>query len=366
MRSHDYKACQADFNRLNRIANSPFENFKNKPEFMGVVLLIVIIILNIIMQGTTFFLPSTFQTLFSTNTPLIILTMAQCIVLLTGNIDLSTGMTMTMVNCFIVMTPTQNPSFPVWLAYVLGFCLAVVVGLVNGFIVGYFRIPPMLATYGMNYIITGVSLLICDKPQGRVAKALWKLYKGNVLGIPNSIFVILLLILVWLYIRKKPGVKEIYALGGNEKNTYLTGISILRTTVRAYVISGCFVGVAGIMWTLMLAAANPTSGDVKTLQSIAAALLGGTLISGGWGSMICGVLGATFLGFVTNTVTYMFTKFIPSLVPGFSVNTYYQDLVSQLIILLGITLSVIVSNRARSTVRRVARLDQAGKDGTRQ
>lgn len=341
-----------------------FQKFKRRPEFMGVVLLAAIVLLNMLMQGSSFFRASTFQTLFSTNTPLIILTMAQCIILLTGNIDLSTGITMTMVNCFIVMVPAQNPGFPVWLAYVVGFLLAVVVGVVNGFIVGYFRIPPMLATYGMTYVIRGVSLLICDKPQGRVTKALWKMYKGNVAGIPNSIFVILLLVLVWMYIRKKPWVKEIYALGGNEKNTYLTGISTFKTTVRAYTVSGCFVGVAGIMWTLMLASANPISGDIKNLQSIAAALLGGTLISGGWGSMICGVLGATFLGFVTNAVTYMFTKFIPSFVPGFSVNTYYQDLVSQLIILAGITFSVIVSNRARTTMKRVARIDGI-KGGTK-
>lgn len=329
-----------------------YARFKKTPEFMGTVLLVAVIILSMIMQGSAFFRVSTFKTLFSTNTPLIILTMAQCIILLTGNIDLSTGMTMTMVNCFIVMMPITYPGFPVWLAYLLGFLMAVAVGVTNGFIVGYFRIPPMLATYGMNYIITGLSLLICDKPQGKVTKILWKTYKGDTLGIPNSVFVILLLVLIWLYIRKRPGIKEIYALGGNESHTYLTGISTMKATVRAYAISGCFVGVAGIMWTFMLASANPSSGDIKTLQSIAAALLGGTLISGGWGSMICGVLGATFLGFVTNAVTYMFTKFIPGLIPGFSVNTYYQDLVSQLIILLGITLSVIVSNRARNIIKR--------------
>ena len=326
--------------------------FRRSPEYMGVVLLVAVIVLNIIMQRMAFFQATTFQTLFSTNTPLIILTMAQCIVLLTGNIDLSTGMTMTLVNCFIVMIPMRNPQFPLWLAYLTGFLIAVAVGAVNGFIVGYFRIPPMLATYGMNHIITGLSLLVCDKPQGKVTKALWKLYKGNVAGIPNSLFIILLLIAVWLYIRKRPEISEIYALGGDESHTYLTGVSTLKATMRAYIISGCFVGIAGITWTLMLAAANPTSGDVKTLQSIAAALLGGTLISGGWGSMICGVLGATFLGFVTNAVTYMFTKFIPSFVPGFSVNTYYQDLVSQLIILLGITLSVIASNHNRKVLKR--------------
>lgn len=329
-----------------------YARFKKTPEFMGTVLLIAVVLLNMLMQGSAFFRVSTFKTLFSTNTPLIILTMAQCIILLTGNIDLSTGMTMTMVNCFIVMMPTHFPGFPVWLAYLIGFLLAVVVGVTNGFIVGYFRIPPMLATYGMNYIITGLSLIICDKPQGKVTKILWKTYKGDTFGIPNSLFVILILVLIWLYIRKRPGIKEIYALGGDEKHTYLTGVSTLKATIRAYAISGCFVGVAGIMWTFMLASANPFSGDIKTLQSIAAALLGGTLISGGWGSMICGVLGATFLSFVTNAVTYMFTKFIPSLIPGFSVNTYYQDLVSQLIILLGITLSVIVSNRARNTLKK--------------
>ena len=95
---------------------SAVSRLKRTPEYMGIVLLAVIILLNIIMQRSTFFRASTFQTLLSTNTPLIVLTMAQCIILLTGNIDLSTGMTMTLVNCFIVMIPMRNPQFPIWLA----------------------------------------------------------------------------------------------------------------------------------------------------------------------------------------------------------------------------------------------------------
>ena len=333
-----------------------FERFKRQPEYMGVILLTAVIILNIITQGSSFFKTSSLQTLLSTNTPLIILTMAQCIVLISGNIDISTGITMTLVNVFAVMMPTKVPWMPVWAAYAIAYCLAVLVGFTNGVLVGYFRIPPMLATYGMSFIVSGVCLLISDRPQGKVAKELWKIYKGNFHGIPNSFFLVIALILIWLVIRKFSGVKEIYALGGDEKNTYLTGVSTIRTTIRAYTISGIFVGIGGIAWTLMLASSNPLTGEAKTLQSIAAALLGGTLISGGWGTMICGALGALFFGLVTNTTTYMFIKFIPKFVPGFSVSTYYQDFVAQIIILLGITLSVLVSNRTRNLVKRAVRI----------
>jgi ribose/xylose/arabinose/galactoside ABC-type transport system permease subunit len=193
-----------------------------------------------------------------------------------------------------------------------------------------------------------------------VAKELWGLYKGNVFGIPNTIFVIIVLILVWFYIKKLPSIKELYAVGGDEKAAYLTGISTVRTTIRAYTISGVFVGIAGILWTLMLASSSPINGDVKTLQSVAAALIGGTLISGGWGTMVCGVLGAFFMTFVNNTTSYMFTKFIPSFVPGFSVSSYNQDFVGQLITMAGIIFAIVMSARTRSGIKNTIKVTETG------
>lgn len=332
--------------------------FRQKPEFMGTVLIFAVLVFNIVVQGPkSFFSASSMQTLFSTALPLIMLTMAQSIVMISGNIDISTGITMSLVNVFAVMMPVNFPWIPVWAAYLAGFLLAVFVGYLNGALVGYFRIPPMLATYGMSFIIRGINLLISDRPQGKVEKVLWGPYRGDILGIPNTVFVLVLLILLWLYIRKRPGVKEIYALGGNERSTYLTGISTRNATIRAYTISGAFVGFAGLAWTLMLASSNPINGDVKTLQSVAAALIGGTLITGGWGTMICGILGAFFMTLISNGTAYMFTKFIPSFVPGFSVSSYYQDFVGQLIIMLGIVLAIVVSNRAKRVMKGALRIE---------
>jgi len=336
--------------------------FKRKPEYMGFILILLVIALNIVMQGSPFFRSSSMQTLFSTATPLAVLTMAQCIVMISGNIDISTGITMSLVNVFAVMMPTHIPGFPVWAAYIVGYFLAVLVGFTNGILIGYFRIPPMLATYAMSFIVRGINLFISDRPQGKVAREFWILYKGSVFGIPNTVFILIALILVWFYIKKLPSIKELYAVGGDEKAAYLTGISTVRTTIRAYTIAGAFVGIAGIMWTLMLASSSPISGDVKTLQSVAAALIGGTLISGGWGTMVCGVLGAFFMTLVTNATSYMFTKFIPSFVPGFSVSSYYQDFVGQLIIMAGIILAIVVSARTRNVLRNSLRITKAEAD----
>jgi ribose/xylose/arabinose/galactoside ABC-type transport system permease subunit len=318
---------------------------------MGTVLIVAIVLLNFAMMGPGFIAPDSIQTIFKTAMPLVILTMGQVVVLVSGNIDLSTGITMSLVNVFAVMMPVNFPWLPVWSAYLIAFLLAVLVGAANGLLVGYFRIPPMLATYGMSFIIKGANLLISDRPQGNVARELWKAYQGDVAGIPNSLFLLVILIAVWFFLKKRPGIKEIYALGGNEKATYLTGISTAKTTVKAYFVSGIFVGVAGIAWTLMLASSNPINGDIKTLQSIAAALIGGALSTGGWGTMICGVLGAFFMTLVNNATSYMFTKFLPGLIPGFSVSTYYQDFASQIITMLGIILAIVASERAKRIVR---------------
>ena len=343
-----------------RLTLSAFlREFKNKPEYMGFVLILLIIALNILMQGSAFFRSSTMQSLFSTATPLVVLTMAQCVVLISGNIDISTGITMSLVNVFAVMMPEHIPGFPIWAAYIAAFFLAMFVGFTNGVLVGYFRIPPMLATYGMSFIVRGINLFISDRPQGKVSRELWGPYKGDISGIPNTAFVIIALIMIWFYIKRLPSIKELYSLGGDEKATYLTGISTAKATIRAYTICGVFVGLAGFLWTLMLASSNPINGDVKTLQSVAAALIGGTLISGGWGTMVCGVLGAFFMTFVNNATSYMFTKFIPSFVPGFSVSSYYQDFVGQLITMLGIILAIVMSSRTWSGVKNTLRISRA-------
>ena len=118
-----------------------FASLRKAPEFMGLILLLIVIILNIITQGAGFFSANNFSMIFSKNTPLILLTMAQSIVILTGNIDLSVGIQMSMVNVLAVMLPTYT-GMPIWVAWIVGFLAAVVVSTLNGIIVGYLRIPP--------------------------------------------------------------------------------------------------------------------------------------------------------------------------------------------------------------------------------
>jgi ribose/xylose/arabinose/galactoside ABC-type transport system permease subunit len=345
-------------NKSRLSASTFWQKFRLKPEYMGTLLIVAITILNIVMVGPGgFFSSSSMQNIFMPALPLVILTMGQVIVLVSGNIDLSSGIAMSFVNVFAVMMPVKMPWMPVWSAYIIAFLLVVFIGYLNGFLVGVFRIPPMLATYGMSFIIKGINLIISDRPQGHVDRDFWKLYQGDVFGIPNSVFLLIILILVWFYLKKRADIKEIYALGGDEKATYLTGISTVKTTIRAFTLNGVFVGLAGIVWTLMLASSNPINGDIKTLQSIAAALIGGVLITGGWGTMICGILGALFWTLVNNATSYMFTKFIPSLIPGFSVSTYYQDFTSQVIIMLGIILAIVASNRTKQAVKNIFRMD---------
>jgi ribose/xylose/arabinose/galactoside ABC-type transport system permease subunit len=100
-----------------------FDRFKRQPEYMGVILLTAVIHLTLSHRVQAFLRRPSLQTLLSTNTPLIILTMAQCIVLISGNIDISTVITMTLVNVFAVMMPTKVSWMPVWAAYVIAFVL---------------------------------------------------------------------------------------------------------------------------------------------------------------------------------------------------------------------------------------------------
>jgi len=334
--------------RLDQKMISRFDSFRHAPAFTGFILFSLVLLLNITLQGPeNFFTASNFGLLLEKNTPLILVTMAQAMLMLLGMIDISIGVQLSLVNVIAIMLP-QELGIPWPIAWIISILAVMLIAAVNGFFVAYMRIPSLLSSFAMIYIVKGINVIIMSKPQGTVPESVWRTYAGEIGGvIPITFLVIATLFLLWIYMKKTPYMKHVYAVGGNERNAYASGINPARVKMEAFLIAGFITGIAGLCLTAMSGAGNPLMGEAYGLKSIAACILGGIALSGGWGTMSCALFGSGFLVLIQSSVYYLF-KILYVWIPGFQVTTYWQNLVSDGIILLGLVATIFTAQSQRA------------------
>ncbi len=223
----------------------------------------------------------------------------------------------------------------------------------------------------MTYAIKGINVLIMPTAQGSVPKAFWKPYQSTIFKLFDKEAVAqmsafgqkLLGILITYRFPSSFGLrfaelafhrqsrfgKHIYAVGSNPRNAFAAGISPVGTQMKAFLIKGVYTGIAGICLTLMTASGNPLQCEEYGIRSLSAAIIGG-LGWGGWGSVACGVFGGGFLVLIQNTVYYFFTL-LSKLSEGFAVSSYWQNLVSDIIIFGGLLMTIVTAKAQRETLK---------------
>jgi len=229
--------------------------------------------------------------------PLCFAAMAQAVVVISGGIDLSIGSLMGVVNV-LSAREMVDMSFRQALAFsLLLLLLAVLASGFTGLIITLTRIPDIVVTLGMLFVWQGVALWIMEIPGGGVPLDYSDLALGDLgsTGFPNgAVVVFAALLLVWVPLRwLRPGL-AIYAVGSNRNSAYLSGIRVSRTRVGAYLLGGLFTGLGGLALTASSGIGDPNSGATYTLQSVAAAVLGGVSLLGGVGGLV-GVIAAAYV-----------------------------------------------------------------------
>lgn len=226
---------------------------------------------------------------------LAIVAMAQTLVVLTAGIDLSVGMVLVLANCLassiVVGTPLMTA---LGVLGVLGVgCLC---GALNGLIVIYGRLQPIVTTIATGAIFYGAALALRRVPGGDVNAALADALTGQLPGgIPASLALLLgLVLLVWLPLRRSVTGRALYAVGSSEVGAYMSGVPIRRAKLVAYTLSGLLASVAGLFVTCITYSgeASAANGSTYTLYSIAAVVLGGVSLFGGSGSAVGAIFGA--------------------------------------------------------------------------
>ncbi len=231
---------------------------------------------------------------------LAILGFAMTLAILTGGIDLSIGSSLALSSCLAAPLLKEMPSM---LPGIL-LCLLVstTVGLINGVIVAKVKLPPFIATYGMNWVTRGLTVVYMG---GNIVYGFPKSFRffgaGHVRGIPTPIVAMAVVFaLLYILLRRTTLGRNIYAVGASKEATYLSGVDTDRVIVSVYALNGLLVGVAAMLYISRLNAAEASIGESFPLEAIAATLVGGTPFTGGEGGISNTLVGALILTLLAN------------------------------------------------------------------
>ncbi|WP_026789852.1 ABC transporter permease [Pleomorphomonas oryzae] len=244
-------------------------------------------------------------------------------VILTGGIDLSVGAIVGLVGMVagalvlygIPLEMLGVVIYPnVWEVIGIALLVGTFVGLVNGLLITRMQVAPFIATLGMLYVARGTALLmsggstfpnLIGKPEfGNQGFPV--LGSGTILGIPLSIWLLLVVAGIAAYVATKtPFGRQIYAVGGNERAATLSGVNVNRVKLTVYMVSGFCAAIAGLVVASQLVASHPASGETFEMNAIAAAVLGGTSLSGGRGTIGGTIVGAFVIGVLSDGLVMM-------------------------------------------------------------
>ncbi|MFC2053085.1 ABC transporter permease [Chloroflexota bacterium] len=223
------------------------------------------------------------------------------LVILTGGIDLSPGSAVALVSCVLAIL-VQKKGFSLPAGIIASLILGAGLGMFNGLLSTYGRIPSFVVTLATLGIFRGLAFLITEgHPIFSVSPYLEGIFYGDLFGIPLPfIYLLVFYIISAIFLRNTRRGRAIYAVGGNETAAHLSGIHVNRTRLLAFVIAGFTAAIAGVLLSARLNSGSPNYGVGLELAAIAAAVIGGTSLTGGYGNIIGTLFGALTVAVVQN------------------------------------------------------------------
>jgi ribose transport system permease protein len=265
----------------------------------GVVLILMAMVVFLSIYTDTFLASTNIFNILRAFSWIAISAFGQCMVIITTGVDLSVGSVMGLSGLASAMLLARG--VPVSIAVVGGLAVGLIVGLANGLMITKGKLPPFIATLGtllmargLCYGLTG-GWPVRSLPQSFRSLGQYDIPIGNV-GVPLPlIFMLVLAVITSLFLSRSTWGYRIYAVGGNEEATRLSGINTDRIKIMVYSICGFLTAIGGVLMTARLGVAAPTAADAYELDVIAAAVVGGTSFSGGEGTILGVLVGAAIM-----------------------------------------------------------------------
>ena len=308
---------------------------KNSSVFSAVVAFVIVIIVMSI-ASPTFLTASNLTNLISQGAVLAVVTIGQTFVIITGGIDLSVA---PLISLSTVLTASMIAQYnlPWGVAALIAVIACIACGLINGILITFVKIPPIIATLSTSMAYQELCLLYSqgygiNLPAGNSMTELLSYERW--LGIPVAGFIVLALYIIFYVVLKytKTG-RVTYGLGGSKEAVYLSGIRSNIYSIKVYIISGLLSGIAGVLLTARLNSGHPYNGDGFDMDSIAASVLGGVSVAGGIGNIWGSLIGVFTLTIITNGLNMI------------NLNTYVQMMIKGLIIVAAIGIGGIRQNK---------------------
>lgn len=295
---------------------------KKSGSLIGLVVLFAVIS----CLNSSFIDPSNLKNLLRQVSINALISFGMTFVILTGGIDLSVGSILALSSALMgsFIKSGMDPIVGIICACLIGAAL----GSINGLVITYGKVAPFIATLATMTIFRGLTLVYTNgNPISSLTEddAFLEFGQGYIGGLPvPALMMLLMFAVLWFILHKTPLGRKTYAVGGNEKVSYIAGIKIDRVKIFAYTVTGFLCGLAGAILTSRLNSAQPTAGTGYELDAIAAVVLGGTSLSGGKGRIVGTIIGALIIGTLNNGLNIL------------NVSSFYQQVVKGIVILLAV------------------------------
>ena len=271
-----------------------------------------------------------------------LMALGMLLVIVTGGIDLSVGSVFAFSGIMSCMAITKW-GCPVWLGVIIGLIAGALFGYLNGVLITVMKLPPFIATLGTMSIARGLSYGITGGyPIGSLPESFKFIGLGMIpssgpVQIPTPIILMVVFALFFSFFLKKTVVgRHVYAIGGNEEASRLSGVRVFRVKRLVYTLCGLMAAIAGIATAARLGVGQSTAGQGYEMDAIAAVIIGGASVSGGNGTVMGVIIGAAIMGVLNNGLVLL------------NVSAYWQQAVLGVVIIAAVAFDKLHSKRKRS------------------
>jgi simple sugar transport system permease protein len=291
-------------------ALSTRRGFRLDRRYVPVAGTFAVLILMLLIGGIrydNFLTPQVFSNLFINNAHLIVLAVGMTFVMLTGGIDLSVGSVLAL--SAVLTAVLLGAGLPVWIVLPLAILAGTAIGLAHGAIIHWFGVQPFVTTLAGMFFARGLCFVIAPesvpiRDPGFTAIADWTSWLGYFRTTSAVVLALAVVVLAFAVLHFTRLGRTVYAIGGGEQSALLMGLPVARTKVIAYIVSGTCAGLGGVLFAMYSRSGYALTGVGMELDAIAAAVIGGTLLTGGTGFVLGSVIGVLVLGLIQTAIQF--------------------------------------------------------------
>jgi rhamnose transport system permease protein len=308
-------------------------------------ILLVALVLLVSLRSSSFIGPASLNSILNDTCALLVVSLGQFLVILIGGIDLSVASNMAFTGMVTALLNKYYPGIPAWLFLPIGAAIGAGLGSINGALVAFGALPPMIATIATMSIYRGFVYVF--------SKGAWVVSRDmtpGFLSIPGSVFLGLtsfvwitigVILIAWIFMRYTSSGREVYAFGGNRTAALFAGVRERKVEMLVMTVSGMLAGLIGVLWVARYGNAHSETAADFHMQTVAACVLGGVSFVGGAGTVVGVVIGALFFGVVNNALTVV------------HISPFFQMVIQGVVILVAIVSNTLIDRQAQ--MRLIAR-----------